>query len=115
MCSPRVRPSPLDSAKTAFAAIEFLAGVGPGGSFGRHDGSIVCLRGCGGFGRRFVAGHGNVRRSGSRRRHRRFALNLADPSLDQRKRIGWQVILYLIVTTGLLYLGKKRIWSTLKH
>jgi len=39
----------------------------------------------------------------------------ADPSLDQRKRIGWQVILYLIVTTGLLYLGKKRIWSTLKH
>ena len=39
----------------------------------------------------------------------------ADPSLDQRKRIGWQVILYLIVTTGLLYLGKKRIWSALKH
>jgi cytochrome c1 len=39
----------------------------------------------------------------------------ADPSLDQRKRIGWQVLLYLIVTTGLLYLGKKRIWSTLKH
>ena len=39
----------------------------------------------------------------------------ADPSLDQRKRIGWQVILYLIVTTGLLYLGKKGIWSALKH
>jgi cytochrome c1 len=38
-----------------------------------------------------------------------------DPNLDQRKRIGWQVLLYLIVTTGLLYLGKKRIWSTLKH
>ena len=39
----------------------------------------------------------------------------ADPSLDQRKRIGWQVILYLIVTTGLLYLGKKRIWAAIKH
>ena len=39
----------------------------------------------------------------------------ADPSFDQRKRIGWQVILYLIVTTGLLYLGKKRIWAALKH
>ena len=37
----------------------------------------------------------------------------ADPSLDQRKRIGWQVILYLIVTTGLALFGKKRIWSAL--
>lgn len=39
----------------------------------------------------------------------------ADPSFDQRKRIGWQVILYLIVTTILLYVGKKRIWSAIKH
>lgn len=39
----------------------------------------------------------------------------ADPSLDQRKRIGWQVLLFLIVTTGLLYLGKKRIWANIKH
>jgi ubiquinol-cytochrome c reductase cytochrome c1 subunit len=39
----------------------------------------------------------------------------ADPSLDQRKRIGWQVILYLIVTTALLYAGKKRIWAAIKH
>jgi cytochrome c1 len=38
-----------------------------------------------------------------------------DPNLDQRKRIGWQVILYLIVTTALLYLGKKRVWSAIKH
>lgn len=37
----------------------------------------------------------------------------ADPSHDQRKRIGWQVMLYLLVTTVLLYLGKKRIWSKL--
>jgi cytochrome c1 len=39
----------------------------------------------------------------------------ADPALDQRKRIGWQVLLYLIVTTGLLYLGKRRIWSAIPH
>lgn len=35
----------------------------------------------------------------------------ADPSHDQRKRIGWQVMLYLLVTTALLYAGKRRIWS----
>jgi cytochrome c1 len=39
----------------------------------------------------------------------------ADPSLDERKRIGWQVLLYLLVTTVLLYIGKKRIWADVKH
>jgi ubiquinol-cytochrome c reductase cytochrome c1 subunit len=39
----------------------------------------------------------------------------ADPAHDQRKRIGWQVLLYLLVTTVLLYLGKKRIWANVKH
>ena len=37
----------------------------------------------------------------------------ADPRLEERKRIGWMVILYLIVTTGLLYIGKKRLWARL--
>lgn len=37
----------------------------------------------------------------------------ADPSLNQRKRIGWQVIIYLFITTLLLYAGKRRIWSKL--
>ncbi len=37
----------------------------------------------------------------------------ADPRLEERKRIGWSVILYLIVTAGLLYVGKKRLWSRL--
>ena len=35
----------------------------------------------------------------------------ADPSHDQRKRIGWQVMLYLLITTALLYVGKRRIWA----
>ena len=39
----------------------------------------------------------------------------ADPSLDQRKRIGWQVMLYLLITTVLLALAKKRIWAKIKH
>ena len=39
----------------------------------------------------------------------------ADPSLNQRKSIGWQVMLYLLVTTVLLFLGKKRIWSRIEH
>lgn len=37
----------------------------------------------------------------------------ADPSHDQRKRIGWQVMLYLLITTALLYVGKRRVWSKL--
>ncbi len=39
----------------------------------------------------------------------------ADPALDQRKQLGWQVLLFLIVTTVLLYFGKKRIWANIKH
>lgn len=39
----------------------------------------------------------------------------SDPGLDARKRLGWQVLLYLVVTTILLYIAKKRIWSRVKH
>ncbi|MGD9783430.1 MAG: cytochrome c1 [Hyphomicrobiaceae bacterium] len=35
----------------------------------------------------------------------------ADPTLEQRKRMGWIVMLYLLVTTILLYFGKRRLWS----
>ena len=35
----------------------------------------------------------------------------ADPTLNTRKQLGWQVMLYLFITTVLLYLGKKPIWS----
>jgi cytochrome c1 len=44
-----------------------------------------------------------------------FLAWVADPSLDSRKRLGWQVLLYLAVTTLLLYLAKKRTWSRVKH
>lgn len=39
----------------------------------------------------------------------------ADPTLNQRKSTGWLVMLYLVVTTGLLLAGKKRIWSKIPH
>lgn len=35
----------------------------------------------------------------------------ADPSLNSRKQTGWVVLLYLLVTTVLLYVGKRRIWA----
>jgi len=39
----------------------------------------------------------------------------ADPNLNARKELGWQVLLYLLITTVMLYLVKKQIWSRLKH
>lgn len=38
----------------------------------------------------------------------------ADPTLNQRKAMGWQVLLYLCITSLLLYVGKKRVWAN-KH
>jgi ubiquinol-cytochrome c reductase cytochrome c1 subunit len=35
----------------------------------------------------------------------------AEPHLEQRKRVGFQVILFLIVLTTLLFLTKKRVWA----
>lgn len=39
----------------------------------------------------------------------------SDPSLDARKQLGWLVMLYLVITTVLLYLVKKKIWARVKH
>jgi cytochrome c1 len=39
-----------------------------------------------------------------------FLMWTAEPRLDQRKRIGFQVMIYLIVLAGLLYLTKKKVW-----
>lgn len=37
----------------------------------------------------------------------------ADPKLSERKRLGWLVLLYTLVTAVLLYAAKKRIWHSL--
>jgi ubiquinol-cytochrome c reductase cytochrome b/c1 subunit len=39
-----------------------------------------------------------------------FLMWAAEPRLVQRKRIGFQVMIYLIVLAGLLYLTKRRVW-----
>jgi cytochrome c1 len=39
----------------------------------------------------------------------------AEPSLEQRKRIGVRVMIFLLVLAGLLYFTKKRIWADVAH
>jgi len=42
-----------------------------------------------------------------------FLMWAAEPSLTARKRIGFQVMLFLIVLAGLMYFTKKKVWSAL--
>ena len=44
-----------------------------------------------------------------------FLMWAAEPKLDERKRLGFQVFVFLIVLTGLLYFTKKRIWHDVHH
>jgi ubiquinol-cytochrome c reductase cytochrome b/c1 subunit len=39
-----------------------------------------------------------------------FLMWAAEPKLDERKRLGFQVMIYLIVLAGLLYFTKKKLW-----
>jgi ubiquinol-cytochrome c reductase cytochrome b/c1 subunit len=41
-----------------------------------------------------------------------FLMWAAEPHMEQRKRIGVQVFLFLIVLSGLLYFTKKKVWAT---
>ena len=40
-----------------------------------------------------------------------FLMWAAEPHLVARKRIGFQVIVFLLVLSGLLYFTKKKVWS----
>ncbi len=40
-----------------------------------------------------------------------FLMWTAEPHMEQRKRIGFQVMIFLIVFAGLLYFTKKKVWS----
>lgn len=44
-----------------------------------------------------------------------FLMWAAEPKLEERKRLGFQVLLYLIVLTGLLYFVKRKIWVNVDH
>jgi ubiquinol-cytochrome c reductase cytochrome b/c1 subunit len=42
-----------------------------------------------------------------------FLMWAAEPKLVQRKRTGFQVIIFLIVLSGLMYFTKKKVWSAI--
>jgi len=44
-----------------------------------------------------------------------FMMWLAEPHLDTRKRMGFQVFIFLIVLSGLLYFTKKKVWKDVAH
>jgi cytochrome c1 len=44
-----------------------------------------------------------------------FLMWAAEPKLDQRKRLGFQVMIFLIVFAGLLYFTKKKVWHDVAH
>jgi ubiquinol-cytochrome c reductase cytochrome b/c1 subunit len=39
-----------------------------------------------------------------------FLMWAAEPKLDERKRLGFQVLIYLVILAGLLYFTKKKVW-----
>ncbi len=39
----------------------------------------------------------------------------ANPELVQRKQIGWRVVLFLLVMTGLTYAVKRKVWADVDH
>ena len=39
----------------------------------------------------------------------------SDPTLNQRKETGWIVLIYLLITSILLYIAKRRVWASVKH
>jgi cytochrome c1 len=43
-----------------------------------------------------------------------FLMWAAEPHMEQRKRIGFQVMVFLIVFAGLLYFTKKKVWADVK-
>ena len=42
-----------------------------------------------------------------------FLMWVAEPHLVARKRVGFQVMIFLIVLSGLLYFTKKKVWADL--
>ena len=39
----------------------------------------------------------------------------AEPKLEARKSVGLKAILFLVVFAGLLYLSKRKVWSSVAH
>ncbi|MDR6430470.1 cytochrome c1 [Brucella pseudogrignonensis] len=44
-----------------------------------------------------------------------FLMWAAEPHLEQRKKTGFKVIIFLVLFAGLVYIAKRSIWSNVKH
>lgn len=44
-----------------------------------------------------------------------FLMWAAEPKLEERHRLGFRFMIYLLILSGFLYMAKRRIWSGLKH
>jgi ubiquinol-cytochrome c reductase cytochrome b/c1 subunit len=44
-----------------------------------------------------------------------YLMWMAEPKLDQRKRTGFRVLVFLIILSGLLYATKRRVWASVAH
>ncbi|MDA7946987.1 MAG: cytochrome c1 [Hyphomicrobiaceae bacterium] len=44
-----------------------------------------------------------------------FLMWAAEPKLEERHRLGFRFMIYLVILAGLLYMAKRRVWSRLKH
>jgi ubiquinol-cytochrome c reductase cytochrome b/c1 subunit len=44
-----------------------------------------------------------------------FLMWASEPTLDERKQLGFQVMIFLIVLTGLLYFTKKKVWHDVER
>ena len=44
-----------------------------------------------------------------------FLMWAAEPKLEERHKLGFRFMIYLIILAGLLYLAKRKIWSKLEH
>ncbi len=44
-----------------------------------------------------------------------FLMWAAEPKLEERHKIGFRFMIYLLLLAGLLYLAKRKVWSDLKH
>ena len=44
-----------------------------------------------------------------------FMMWAAEPKLEDRKKTGFRVMIFLLVFGGLLYLTKRKVWSKIDH
>ena len=44
-----------------------------------------------------------------------FMMWAAEPHLEERKKIGFRVMIFLIVFAGMLYFTKKKLWRNVEH